>query len=230
MRLDELNWFDVENYLKTDNRIMLVLGACEQHGYLNLSSDTLIPFALANAASQETGVLVAPPLHFGASPHFLTYPGTISLRITTLMDIAEDMVHSAYRQGFRRLLILNGHGGNDPVRTRLVEIIDKLPGLQIAWYSWWIADNVTAVAAKHGLKSYHAGWIEAFAFTRVGDIPKGEKIPPSVNGILGAEATRKFYMDGIYGGPYTVDSSILDEIFTTAQADIVNLLHSLLKG
>jgi creatinine amidohydrolase len=225
MRLEDLNWFDVENYLKTDNRLLLVLGACEQHGYLSLSTDVKIPLALADAASQQTGVLVAPPLHFGASPYFLAYPGTISLRIATLLDVAEDVVHSIYRQGFRRLLILNGHGGNDPVRARLAEIIDYLPGLQIGWYSWWNAANVTAVASKHGLQSYHAAWIEAFPFTRVGEVPSGEKQPPKTPGLLGAKGTREFYGDGVFGGPYSVDEIILDEIFATALKDIVNLLN-----
>lgn len=225
MHFEDLTWFDVEKYLKSDNRLLLILGACEQHGYLSLSTDAKIPLALADAVSQQTGVLVAPPLHFGASPYFLAYPGTISLRIATLLDVAEDMVRSVYQQGFRRLLILNGHGGNDPVRIRLAEIIDGMPGLQIAWYSWWVATKVTAVAAKYGLKSYHASWIEAFPFTRVGELPSGEKVPPTVSRVLGAESTRETYRDGVFGGPYDIDTSILDEIITTAQQDIIHLLR-----
>src|SRR4030042_4815434 len=107
MRFEDLSWLDVEKYLQSDDRLILVLGACEQHGYLSLLTDAKIPQALADAASQQSGVLVAPPLNFGASPYFLSYPGTISLRITTLRDVAEDMVRSVYQQGFRRLLILN---------------------------------------------------------------------------------------------------------------------------
>ena len=225
MRLEDLNWFDIENYLKTDNRLLLVLGACEQHGYLSLATDVKIPLALADASSQQTGVLVAPPLNFGASPYFLAYPGTISLRIATLLDVAEDIVRSIYRQGFRRLLILNGHGGNDPVRARMSEIIDGMVGMQIAWYSWWSSDHVTEIAAKHGLKSYHAAWIEAFQFTRVCELPPGEKHPPQAPGIFGGKSTREIYGDGVYGGPYSVNESILDEIFATALQDIVNLLQ-----
>lgn len=224
MRFEDLNWFDVDNYLKTEDRLMLVLGACEQHGYLSLSADVKIPLALADSASQKTGILVAPPLHFGASPYFLTYPGTISLRATTLLDVVEDMARSLYGQGFHRLLFLNGHGGNDPARTRLTEIMDGMPGVQINWYSWWVAPNVTAVATKYGLKSYHAAWIEAFPFTRVSELPSGQKQPPVSSGLLGADATRKTYGDGVFGGPYVVDDPILDEIFHTAVQDIIDLL------
>src|SRR5512137_608954 len=101
MRIDDLNWMDVEQYLKQDDRLILVVGACEQHGYLSLLADVKIPLALADAASKQTGVLVAPPLNFGASPYFLTYPGTLSLRLSTLMDTVEDILRSAYGQGFR---------------------------------------------------------------------------------------------------------------------------------
>lgn len=95
MRLEDLNWMDVERYLQTDDRLMIVLGSCEQHGYLSLLTDVKIPLALADAASEQTGVLVAPPLNFGSSPYFLAYPGTLSLRLNTLLDLVEDLIRSA---------------------------------------------------------------------------------------------------------------------------------------
>jgi creatinine amidohydrolase len=225
MRFEDLNWLDVESYLKNEDRLMMVLGACEQHGYLSLLTDVRIPMALADAASQQTGVLVAPPLNFGASPYFLSYPGTLSLRLDTLLDVIEDLVRSVYQAGFRRVLILNGHGGNDPVRGRLYELVSALPGLRVAWYAWWSAHSVSAVAQAHGLKSYHAGWIEAFPFTRVADLPAGEKIPPRVEGLLSAEETRRVFGDGVFGGPYQVESEILDDIWRAALADVLELLN-----
>ena len=149
MRMEELNWFDVEEYLQQDDRLMLVIGSCEQHAYLSLLADVKIPLALADAASEKTGVLVAPPVNFGVSPYFLAYPGTFSLRATTLMDIVEDLVRSAYRQGFRKILVLNGHGGNDAARARLYEIANQLPGLHLSWYAWWLAHSIEQVAIKH---------------------------------------------------------------------------------
>jgi creatinine amidohydrolase len=136
MRFEELNWMDIEEYLQDDDRLMLVIGACEQHGYLSQTTDVLIPQALADAASQQTGVLVAPSVNFGSSPYFLDYPGTLSLRLSTLMDFVEDILRSAHGQGFRRILVLNGHGGNDGVRSRLFDLANQLPGLRLAWYAW----------------------------------------------------------------------------------------------
>jgi creatinine amidohydrolase len=225
MRIDELNWMDVEAYLKKDNRLMLIVGACEQHGYLSLMTDIKIPVALGDAASQRSGVLVAPPLAFGVSPHFGAYPGTITLRLNTFLDVVEDMIRSVYRYGFRRLVFLNGHGGNDPARTRISEIVESMPGLRVGWYSWWSAPNVTKVAEKHGLKSYHAAWIEAFRFVRVADLPHGVKEPAVTKDILGAESSRSLYGDGVFGGPYQVEDAILDEIFQVALEDILELLQ-----
>jgi creatinine amidohydrolase len=225
MRLEELNWMDVEAYLKQEDRLMLVIGACEQHGYLSLLSDVKIPLALADAASQQTGVLVAPPLNFGCSPYFLSYPGTFSLRVTTLAAVAEDLVRSAYGHGFRRILVLNGHGGNSPGRAQLREVANSLPELRLAWYDWWTAHSVEAVAMKHDLKPEHANWLEAFPFTIVGALPEGEKTPPRVpSDILDARTTRQVYGDGSFGGRYQVEAGIMQEVFDAVLLDVLQLL------
>ena len=225
MRLEELNWFDVASYLEDDDRLILVLGACEQHGYLSLLTDVKIPLALADAASQMTNVLVAPPQNFGSSPYFLAYPGTLSLRLTTLLDLVEDLVRSTYGQGFRRFLVLNGHGGNDGARGRLYELANQLPGLRLSWYAWWQSHSVEALALAHELKPSHASWLEVFPFTRVADLPPGEKIPPYVPGLMSAGQARQVYGDGVFGGPYQVDDAIMQAVFDAALGDVLQLLR-----
>jgi creatinine amidohydrolase len=225
MRIEDLNWMDVEEYLKHDDRLMLVVGACEQHGYLSLLSDVKIPLALADVASTQTGVLVAPPLNFGSSPYFLAYPGTISLRLSTLLDAVEDIVHSAYGHGFKRILVLNGHGGNSGVKMRLGEIANQLSDLKIQWYAWWMAHSVEEVAIRHQIKPEHANWLEAFPFTIVSDLPKGEKVPPRVpSDVMDAKAARSVYGDGSFGGKYQVSEEVMQELFEAVLADILRLL------
>lgn len=225
MRFEELNWFDVESYLKDDDRLILVLGACEQHGYLSLATDVIIPQALADAASHQTGVLVAPAVNFGASPYFMGFPGTLSLRLSTLLDLVEDIIRSAFVHGFRRILVLNGHGGNDGVRSRLYELSNELDELRIAWYAWWQSHSVSLIAQRHELKPAHANWLEAFQFNRVSELPDGKKVPPRVTGLLSADQARIIYGDGVFGGPYAVDQSIMEEIFSAALDDIFTLLR-----
>ena len=225
MRFEELNWMDVEEYLKKDDRLMLVVGACEQHGYLSLLTDIKIPQALADAASKKSGVLIAPPLNFGVSPHFVTYPGTISLKVSTFLQVVEDMVLGLYAQGFKRLLILNGHGGNTPLTARLTELCNEHADLKVGWYAWWTAPSVTKVAEAHSLKSYHAAWIEAFPFVRVAELPMGEKQSAAARPVQSAQESRAVFGDGVFGGPYQVDDSIMEEIFSAAVSDILELLE-----
>jgi len=226
MRIEDLNWMDVEGYLEQDDRLILVIGACEQHGYLSLLTDIKIPLALADAASHQTGILVAPPLNFGSSPYFLAYPGTFSLRLSTLMDAVEDIIRSAYGQGFKRILVLNGHGGNSGVKARLTELANELSGLKIQWFAWWMSHSVEAVSVRHAIKPNHANWLEAFPFTIVGELPEDEKIPPHVpSEVMDAETARRVYGDGSFGGRYQVEESIMQEVFDAALQDILQILE-----
>jgi creatinine amidohydrolase len=225
MRFEDLNWMDVENYLKTDDRLMLVTGACEQHGYLSLLTDAKIPMAVATSASQQSGVLVGPALNFGISPYFARYPGTISLRAHTYLSVVADIVRSLHAQGFRRLLFVNGHGGNDPARAVLSELVNELPGLKVGWYSWWLAPSTLAVAEAAGLKPFHASWSEAFAFCRVAELPEGQKEPASSARLLSADETRALYGDGVFGGPYSAGEDVMQRMFDACVASVVERLR-----
>lgn len=225
MQFQNHNWMQMEAYLKNDRRVILVLGACEQHGYLSLMSDVRIPMALAKAASHTSGVIIAPPLNFGCSPYFMAYPGTISLRLQTYINVVEDILRSLYETGFRQVLILNGHGGNTPVKTHLVELENELPDLKIRWYAWWTTQTVAEIAQKHDLDPQHANWLEAFDFNKVADLPDESKPTPEVESeILNKTETRQKYGDGSFGGAYQADQAIYKEIMYACLADILNIL------
>ena len=225
MHFENYNWMQIEDYLKQDDRVMLVLGACEQHGYLSLLTDVKIPMALADKAAKISGVLVAPALNFGCSPYFLDYPGTISLRLHTYLDVVEDLLRSLYEAGFRRVLILNGHGGNTPVKTHLVELVNQLPDLQLRWYAWWTTDTVAEIAHKFDLDAEHGNWLEAFDFTTVVDLPEHVKPKPVTGGeILGKVAVKQTYGDGTFGGPYQAPGAIMEEMFSACLTDVLELL------
>lgn len=225
MRFEELNWMDVENYLKNDTRVILVIGATEQHGYLSLLTDIKIPLALADAASTETGVLVAPPLNFGSSPYFLHYPGTISLSISTLVCVMNDILTSLYTAGFRKVLVLNGHGGNSGAKAVLSEFLNSHPDCQMNWYEWWNSHSVEEICVKHEIKPAHANWLEAFSFTTVSEMPDEFKTPPAIPGLMDAKTARVVYGDGSFGGFYKVSDKIMGEIFEATLKDILQLLQ-----
>jgi len=226
MHFGNHNWMQIENYLKNDDRVMLVLGACEQHGYLSLLTDVRIPMAIAEQAASQSGVLVGPPLNFGCAPFFLDYPGTISLRLHTYLDVVEDILRSLHGVGFRRVLILNGHGGNIPVKIHLVELLNELTDLRLGWYEWWTSASVEKIAKKHALVADHANWLEAFDFNIVADLPAESKsLPKPNNEILGKAASREAFGDGAYGGAYQVEPAIMQEIFDACLKDVLKSLN-----
>jgi len=227
MRFEELNWMEMESYLKHDNRVILVTGACEQHAFLSLLTDIKIPLAMADAVSQKSGVLVAPPLNYGCSSSFMDFPGTISLQSATIMAVIEDVVLSLYHHGFRRMLVLNGHGGNRAMRSRLSELTTEIEDLRVIWYEWFNSGRVKTIVDRLGIPDEHASWIESFRFTRTTQvIPDGSKeVVPHGAELLSATRQRKLIDDGNYGGPYQVDDAIMDEIFDACVAEALELIE-----
>jgi creatinine amidohydrolase/Fe(II)-dependent formamide hydrolase-like protein len=121
IRLERQSWKDVETYLASDNRIIMPVGSTEQHGaFAPLGTDTYVARAIAEGAAQAAGVLVAPPLWFGWSPHHLVKPGTISIRAEILIEVLCDAIGSLAGHGFKNFVVVNGH--------RIVNI----PWMQIA--------------------------------------------------------------------------------------------------
>ncbi len=225
MHFKDLNWMKVDDYLKGDDRVILVLGSCEQHGYLSLLTDTNIPMALADAASEKSGVLVAPPLNFGCSPYFLDYPGTVSLRLHTYLDVVKDILCSLYGAGFRKILLLNGHDGNVPIKTFSVELLNELPDLRLNWYSWWATQTAADIAKNHNLQTGHASWFEAFEFNKVVELPQEDKCAPTKGAeILSKKRTRAIYGDGMFGSNYEADPAVMQEMFDACLKDILALL------
>jgi creatinine amidohydrolase len=127
------------------------------------------------------------------------------------------------------LLWLNGHGGNQPATGVLHELINEMPDLRISWRSWWTVPQVGEIEKKHGLTSNHADWSEAFTFARVAPLPEEEKAHPNLQWMVGAQAARERLGDGMLGGKYQVDESIMDELFQAAVEGALEELEEL-KG
>src|SRR2546430_9904308 len=103
----------LEQYLASDDRIVLPIGSTEQHAYLSLETDNILAARLAVEAAEPLGVPVLPVLAYGVTPGFAAYPGSPSLRPETLVAVLRDILDSLHGQGFRRFLIANGHGGDN---------------------------------------------------------------------------------------------------------------------
>lgn len=117
MRFEELTSPEVAALDRDKTVLILPLGSVEQHGnHMPLGTDTLLAHAVSLAAAKSAGnTAVLPPPWYGFSTHHMRFPGSVTLRAETLMAVAEDIVASVVKHGFRRILIVNGHGGNGGV-------------------------------------------------------------------------------------------------------------------
>ena len=227
MLLEDLNWMDVEEYLKHDDRIILVTGSCEQHGYLSLLADVREPMAIATTVAERENVLVAPPLNFGVSSYFAAYPGTISLSVETHNRVVCEIVSDLHRQEFKRVLVLNGHGGNVGIEPALRELVNKSPDLRLLIHNWWKGPAAVQFYAENKLPPAHANWSENFPFTRVADVPSGDKPATGATPYLSADAVRARLGDGSFGGPYQAPDEIMQGLFEVVVTEVVQLLASL---
>lgn len=114
VRLEEMSWRDAKQAVADDKVVVIPFGSTEQHGHhLPLGTDSINLTNTAMLSAQEAGAIVAPTQVYGVSHNHLDFAGTMSLEPETLIGIIQDLVASLYHHGFRRLLLLNGHGGNN---------------------------------------------------------------------------------------------------------------------
>jgi creatinine amidohydrolase len=207
--LEELGWPDVEEYLRHDDRLVLVVGSTEQHGrHLAFASDTWQPWEIARRLSERTGVLLAPPLNYGLSLHHLGFPGSLSLHPHTLSSIMTDLLESAYVHGFRRILILNGHGGNTaPIQMALAEALHELYGLQVRVGNWWQVSEVKAVFEAAGMVSPgHADASETSVVMAIRpDVVRLDRAAYNPEAPLPTTLTRQVFLDHFPNGVIGTD-------------------------
>ena len=152
MRLDLMSWPEVEAALERTRGIVVPIGSMEQHGPNGLiGTDALCPEGIARAAHEEGDFLLGPTFSVGVAQHHLGFPGSITLRPTTMIAALRDWVASLTRHGFTRLYFLNGHGGNvATIQAAFAEIYAEwsLKGepapFKLTARNWWELPGVMA--------------------------------------------------------------------------------------
>src|SRR5690349_11710501 len=154
--------------IAAETTVVLPLGATEQHGpHLPAGTDFFTVEHLARAsaerASSEVAITVAPALPFGSSDHHLIFGATLSLRTETYYRVLTDLLRSLVTDGFRRVFLLNGHGGNHELAELAArDIALELP-IRIAAASYWTIawDALIDLQAHRGCRlPGHAGIFE----------------------------------------------------------------------
>ncbi|MCC7339744.1 MAG: creatininase family protein [Bryobacterales bacterium] len=141
MILDELTWPEIEALDRGSILPVCVLAATEQHSlHLPLATDRLIGNEILRRAERrlpET-LLVLPSVAVGCSAHHLGFAGSLSIRHTTMLATIEDLARSVSRHGFRKLLLINSHGGNHAAMVVAIQqMLETLPEMAVAGASYW---------------------------------------------------------------------------------------------
>lgn len=126
--MGDLSAYDVKEYLKHSDTILVPKASFEQHGpHLPLYCDSITSTEVAKRAGEKAGILYTPTLWLGYSPQHMKAPGggtgSITLRVETYLNLIYDLGRSLIHHGFNRVIFVNGHGSNvkvvDPVLRRL---------------------------------------------------------------------------------------------------------------
>jgi creatinine amidohydrolase len=229
VKISEMNWRQVEAYLKNDDRAVLPLGSTEQHAGLSLSVDSILSEKVAIEAAEPLGIPVFPVLAYGVTPYFLAYPGSISLRVNTYTRIVRDILDSLEHQGFRRVVIVNGHGGNQPAGSLAVEWMADNPGCSVKFHNWWNAPRTFEKVQEIDPIASHASWMENFPWTRLEGVSQPSHQKPMIDlsrmRHMDPAAIRAYVGDGNFGGCYERSDEEMQAIWDVAVAETRALME-----
>ncbi|MEM1567149.1 MAG: creatininase family protein [Thermofilaceae archaeon] len=233
IRLSNLTWREAESYFSRSDVAILPVGSTEQHGPQNpLGTDHLIAYALALEAGKRTGTLVLPPIPFGVSVHHSRFPGTVWVREEVFKEYVRDVIASLASHGVRKVVVVNGHGGNLHALLSLArELREK--GVLVVVYQWWTLPELEkyfpseelghAAAVETSLNLYLHG--EAVKMeAAVDEEPK--KLPTDGVAYF-PEYTHDRTGSGVFGVARTATREKGEKVFNIAVGALVKLIESL---
>lgn len=151
MKISDCTWPQVEEYLKEKDLLLIPIGSTEQHGPTGIiGTDFVTAQAISEEVAGKYELAVAPPICYGMARHHLGFPGSASLAPSTFIMVIRDIVDSFARNGFRKFVFVNGHGGNiAPLTTAFSEIKDHDVDYQLKIFNWWHLPSVREYEEKH---------------------------------------------------------------------------------
>jgi len=197
----DMTWIEVQNRLPLVDVVLLPTGSIEQHGpHLPLLDDTLSAVAVCDRAAEQMypRLLVAPPVPFGDSSQWLDFPGTISIKAHTLVQLVDDICDSLAQQGFKRVIIINGHGPNIHPLWEAAWRIHRKAGIRVAFMSYWslISSEVIQEVIETTTPGHADEFETSFALAAFPERVRREAIqkPGDVYNV----PTKYTYLNGVY--------------------------------
>lgn len=137
-RIDKLNWRDIKKLKSNTDIAILPVGTLEAHSITSNGTDTIIPEYISEKLASKINALIYPPLHYSITSSLLPYPGTVTLSDETFESLILDIAKSIKKDGFKFLIIMNGHGGNNKSLSTLKKKIFLETGIFVLIIHWWV--------------------------------------------------------------------------------------------
>ncbi|MDF2158489.1 creatininase family protein [Algoriphagus sp. CAU 1675] len=156
--MDRINWMEFSEFVPEKiNTVLLPTGTLEPHGVVNNGADNTAPFAMAKEIADELNALIAPTLNYGITGSMAAYPGAFQISEEAYAPFIRDILKGLAKNGFKNIIILNGHGGGQTAVLHKVagDVANEL-GIRTLVINWWTyASDVTMEVFKED--GGHAG-------------------------------------------------------------------------
>ena len=245
MNLSEMTWPAVAA-LDKNTPVIIPVAALEQHGHhLPVFTDSMLLGEIMRRAAQKLSdrVLLAPLLWLGNSDHHLDFPGTLSAQPRTYLDVLSGLAENFLSHGFKRIVFINGHGGNDvPGKQALFEVRQRQrqrTDLLLMFATYWHLVEGVADAVPNGLQhemGHACEWETSMilriaphlvdpGYTQLESVPFGDAFSPAFR----AWITRERTVPGHIGDPQHATAEKGEVLLTVFSQGVIDLLERVLR-
>lgn len=151
--MDDLNWKEFKEFVPSRiNTVLLTVGTQEAHGFINDGADNTAPIAIAHSIAEDLNALIAPHIYYGVTGILAPYPGSIQIPPDVFREYVRAVLLGLVKNGFRNIIILNGHGPQAGILSNLAEEISMQQKVNTLVINWWIltADVTREVYGENG--------------------------------------------------------------------------------
>lgn len=233
-----MSYKDAEAYFREYDLVLLPVGSIEQHGPANpLGTDSLIAEALAEEVSRRTGVLALPLIPFGVSFHHMHFPGTITVSEEALQSYLLEVIRSLAKWGVRKVLVINGHGGNLPALQIVSRKALEELGVRLYIYQWWTHSSQALERLFDEDERGHAAAAETSLIMHLHPeaVNKNELLDQEVkHGAISSLTHFSYTIEqsstGVFGRQKTASADRGGELFEALVEDLKKLVEELIKA
>lgn len=137
--MDDLNWMEFKRFVPAKiNTVILTVGTLEAHGFINNGADNTVPVGIAHAIADDVNALIAPHIPYGITGILAPYPGSLHIPEDPFRNYVRAVLIGLVNNGFKNIIILNGHGPQIPALQDLAEEISLQYKVNTLVVNWWI--------------------------------------------------------------------------------------------